>query len=201
MRVGERGGGGGETGGCNPHLDLILRHGRDAVVIKVVPLTAVLVAGERGVCNRGRSPASSAALRGLGSVQGPLSLLPPRCPRRPVHTLRSPPGVPRPPTPGVCPCHPRAPTVSVTQAPVMVGNRDEIVFVQLWGRLVLRLDDELREVQVPGGGETGLSRVTSAPFPPPLPCQPPRDQTGWETPQECPASRGRTWCRRSASGG
>lgn len=31
----------------------------------------------------------------------------------------------------------------------MVEHRDEIVFVQLWGRLVLRLDDKAREVQTP----------------------------------------------------
>lgn len=31
----------------------------------------------------------------------------------------------------------------------MVEHRGEIVFVQLWDRLVLRLDDKIREVQTP----------------------------------------------------
>lgn len=36
-----------------------------------------------------------------------------------------------PPTPGK-PCHSPAHTVSITQAPVMIGNCDEVIFVQLW---------------------------------------------------------------------
>lgn len=54
----------------------------------------------------------------------------------------------------------------------MVGHRDEIVFVQLWGRLVLRLD-KLREVQVPVGGGKVNTSVCPLPTPCLTPSQPP----------------------------
>lgn len=41
----------------------------------------------------------------------------------------------------------------------MVGNRNEIIFVQLWSRLVLWFDDKLGEIQVPVGGEIVNTRL------------------------------------------
>lgn len=114
--------------GQKSHLNLILSHRRDAVVIKVVPLATVLVAGKCRVWKNGRA----VLIHPLASKRCPPSSLSHSSHpddlttgSHPSHPL----GISYTPHQGM----PLPHTVSITQAPIMVGHRNEIIFVQLWG--------------------------------------------------------------------